>query len=164
MTFAGLPFEQPVINGRRIGFSGRRDGDGTGDNLALHSSLHARVDQAGAKLNRIDAPDDGAIRPAVEKDDTAGSPHLTLPRRTPAPQRGSNPSPPPPAPRPGFSRDATISRWDGLTVSKKAVEGHVTGIFRKLRIPDAKRFDRRVAAVLTYLQASGELASQRPFA
>ena len=50
-----------------------------------------------------------------------------------------------------------------LTVSKKAVEGHVTGIFRKLRIPDAKRFDRRVAAVLTYLQASGELASQGPF-
>ena len=49
-----------------------------------------------------------------------------------------------------------------LTVSKKAVEGHVTGIFRKLRIPDAKRFDRRVAAVLTYLQASGELASQGP--
>jgi hypothetical protein len=48
-------------------------------------------------------------------------------------------------------------------VSKKAVEGHVTGIFRKLRIPDAKRFDRRVAAVLTYLQASGELASQGPF-
>ena len=63
-----------------------------------------------------------------------------------------------------LARDATISRWDGLTVSKKAVEGHVTGIFRKLRIPDAKRFDRRVAAVLTYLQASGELASQRPFA
>jgi len=47
-----------------------------------------------------------------------------------------------------------------LAVSKKAVEGHVTSIFRKLRVPDAKRFDRRVAAVLTYLQACGELASQ----
>ena len=47
-----------------------------------------------------------------------------------------------------------------LTVSKKAVEGHVTGIFRKLQLPDAKAFYRRVAAVLTYLQASGELASQ----
>ena len=42
----------------------------------------------------------------------------------------------------------------------KAVEGHVTSIFRKLRVPDAKRFDRRVAAVLAYLQASGELAAQ----
>ena len=50
-----------------------------------------------------------------------------------------------------------------LMVSKKAVEGHVTGIFHKLRVPDGKRFDRRVAAVLTYLQASGELASQGPF-
>ena len=50
-----------------------------------------------------------------------------------------------------------------LAVSKKAVEGHVTGIFRKLQLPDAKAFDRRVTAVLTYLQASGELAGQGPF-
>jgi len=50
-----------------------------------------------------------------------------------------------------------------LTVSKKAVEGHVTSIFRKLRVPDAKRFDRRVTAVLAYLQASGELASKDGF-
>ena len=47
-----------------------------------------------------------------------------------------------------------------LAVSKKAVERHVTSIFRKLRVPDAERFDRRVAAVLAYLQASGELASK----
>lgn len=47
-----------------------------------------------------------------------------------------------------------------LAVSKKAVERHVTSIFRKLRVPDTKRFDRRVAAVLTYLHASGELAGQ----
>ncbi|MGA8729871.1 MAG: response regulator transcription factor, partial [Terracidiphilus sp.] len=60
----------------------------------------------------------------------------------------------------GYCNDEIARR---LTVSKKAVEGHVTGIFRKLRIPYAKRFDRRVAAVLTYLQASGELASQGPF-
>jgi len=60
----------------------------------------------------------------------------------------------------GYCNDEIARR---LTVSKKAVEGHVTGIFRKLRIPDAKRFDRRVAAVLTYLQASGELASQGTF-
>jgi len=60
----------------------------------------------------------------------------------------------------GYCNDEIAGR---LTVSKKAVEGHVTGIFRKLRVPDAKRFDRRVAAVLTYLQASGELASQEPF-
>lgn len=60
----------------------------------------------------------------------------------------------------GYCNDEIARR---LTISKKAVEGHVTGIFRKLRVPDAKRFDRRVAAVLTYLQASGELASQRPF-
>ena len=47
-----------------------------------------------------------------------------------------------------------------LAVSTKAVERHVTSIFRKLRMPDAKRFDRRVAAVLAYLHASGELASK----
>jgi DNA-binding NarL/FixJ family response regulator len=46
------------------------------------------------------------------------------------------------------------------SVSKKAVERHVTSIFRKLDLPDSKRFDRRVTAALTYLQASGELASQ----
>jgi DNA-binding NarL/FixJ family response regulator len=44
-------------------------------------------------------------------------------------------------------------------VSEKAVKRHVTGIFHKLRVPDAKRFGRRVAAVLAYLPASGELAS-----
>ena len=47
-----------------------------------------------------------------------------------------------------------------LSVSTKAVERHVTNIFRKLRVPDAKRFDRRVTAVLAYLQASGELANR----
>jgi len=45
-----------------------------------------------------------------------------------------------------------------LAVSQKAVERHVTSIFRKLRVPDSKRFDRRVTAVLTYLQAIGELS------
>jgi DNA-binding NarL/FixJ family response regulator len=49
-----------------------------------------------------------------------------------------------------------------LAVSQKAVERHVTGLFRKLRVPDSKRFDRRVAAVLTYLQAIGELTNQGP--
>ncbi len=63
-------------------------------------------------------------------------------------------------PRPCGGHDK--DRVHGRT-RRAAVEGHVTGIFRKLRIPDAKRFDRRVAAVLTYLQASGELASQGPF-
>jgi len=47
-----------------------------------------------------------------------------------------------------------------LAVSTKAVERHVTSIFRKLHVPDAKRFDRRVAAVLIYLQATGELVNQ----
>ena len=47
-----------------------------------------------------------------------------------------------------------------LAVSNKAVERHVTSIFRKLGVPDAKRFDRRVTAVLAYLQANGELASK----
>jgi DNA-binding NarL/FixJ family response regulator len=47
-----------------------------------------------------------------------------------------------------------------LGVSKKAVERHVTNIFRKLALPDSKRFDRRVTAALTYLQANGELTSQ----
>lgn len=49
-----------------------------------------------------------------------------------------------------------------LAVSKKAVERHVTSIFRKLRMPDAEHFDRRVTAVLTYLQANGELAAGLP--
>jgi DNA-binding NarL/FixJ family response regulator len=44
-----------------------------------------------------------------------------------------------------------------LSVSKKAVEGHVTSIFRKLRVSDSGRFDRRVTAVLTYLHSYGEL-------
>jgi len=47
-----------------------------------------------------------------------------------------------------------------LAVSKKAVERHVTSIFRKLSVPDAKRFDRRVTSVLAYLQANGDLANQ----
>jgi len=47
-----------------------------------------------------------------------------------------------------------------LAVSTKAVERHVTSIFRKLHVPDAKRYDRRVTAVLTYLQATGELVNQ----
>jgi len=47
-----------------------------------------------------------------------------------------------------------------LALSKKSVERHVTSIFRKLRLPDAKNFDRRVTAVLAYLQANGELASK----
>ncbi len=50
-----------------------------------------------------------------------------------------------------------------LALSKKSVERHVSSIFRKLRLPDAKRFDRRVTAVLAYLQANGELASKNGF-
>jgi len=46
-----------------------------------------------------------------------------------------------------------------LAVSKKAVERHVTSIFRKLRVGDAKHVDRRVAAVLGYLEGMGELTS-----
>jgi len=51
-----------------------------------------------------------------------------------------------------------------LATSTKTVERHVTSIFRKLHVPDSKRFDRRVTAVLTYLQASGELSNQTGFA
>jgi len=47
-----------------------------------------------------------------------------------------------------------------LATSTKTVERHVTSIFRKLHAPDAKRFDRRVTAVLIYLQATGELVNQ----
>ena len=41
-------------------------------------------------------------------------------------------------------------------VSKKSVQGRVTSIFRKLRVPDAKRLSARVTAVLAsaYLQAN----------
>jgi DNA-binding NarL/FixJ family response regulator len=48
-----------------------------------------------------------------------------------------------------------------LALSKKSVERHVTSIFRKLRLPDAKRYDRRVTAVLTYLQANGRTRQQQ---
>jgi len=44
-----------------------------------------------------------------------------------------------------------------LSVSEKGIEKHVTSIFRKLRVPDSKRVDRRVTAVLVYQQAIGEL-------
>jgi len=44
-----------------------------------------------------------------------------------------------------------------IGVSKKAVEGHVTSIFRKLHSANSKRFDRRVTSALIYLQAMGEL-------
>ena len=47
-----------------------------------------------------------------------------------------------------------------LALSKKSVERHVTSIFRKLRLPDGKNFDRRVTAVLAYLQANGELVGK----
>jgi DNA-binding NarL/FixJ family response regulator len=43
-----------------------------------------------------------------------------------------------------------------LSVSKKAIESHLTSIFRKLHA-SGPRFDRRVMAVLTYQQAYGEL-------
>jgi DNA-binding NarL/FixJ family response regulator len=49
-----------------------------------------------------------------------------------------------------------------LSVSKKAIESHVSSIFRKLRMPDSKGFDRRVTAVLTYLHAYGELTHPAP--
>ena len=47
-----------------------------------------------------------------------------------------------------------------LTVSSKAVERHITSIFRKLHVPNSKRIDRRLTAALIYLQAIGELTSQ----
>ncbi len=46
-----------------------------------------------------------------------------------------------------------------LAVSEKGVEKHVTSIFRKLSVPESKRVDRRVTAVLAYLQAIGELST-----
>jgi len=49
-----------------------------------------------------------------------------------------------------------------LSVSKKAIESHVTSIFRKLHASDPKRFDRRVTAVLTYQQAYGDLGHLVP--
>jgi DNA-binding NarL/FixJ family response regulator len=42
-----------------------------------------------------------------------------------------------------------------LSISTKAVERHVTNIFRKLREFDPERFDPRVAAVVAYLDAFG---------
>ncbi len=47
-----------------------------------------------------------------------------------------------------------------LAISKKAVERHITSIFRKLRVGDAKRVDRRVTAVLCYLEGMGDLTNQ----
>ncbi|HET6951234.1 MAG TPA: response regulator transcription factor [Acidimicrobiales bacterium] len=42
-----------------------------------------------------------------------------------------------------------------LSVSVKAVESHATSIFRKLGVTDQQRFDRRVAAVIAYLETFG---------
>lgn len=44
---------------------------------------------------------------------------------------------------------------EDLSISVKAVESHATSIFRKLRTTDHKRFDRRVAAVIAYLETFG---------
>jgi len=46
---------------------------------------------------------------------------------------------------------------ENLSISVKAVESHATSIFRKLRTTDHKRFDRRVAAVIAYLETFGGL-------
>jgi DNA-binding NarL/FixJ family response regulator len=50
-------------------------------------------------------------------------------------------------------RNAGIA--EDLSISVKAVERHVTSIFRKLRVPDPERFDSRVAAVVAYLDTFG---------
>jgi DNA-binding NarL/FixJ family response regulator len=42
-----------------------------------------------------------------------------------------------------------------LFISVKAVERHVSNIYRKLHDVDAKRFDPRVAAVVAYLDTFG---------
>jgi DNA-binding NarL/FixJ family response regulator len=48
-----------------------------------------------------------------------------------------------------------------LSASKKAIESHLTSIFRKLHASDP-RIDRRVTAVLTYQHAYGELGYPVP--
>jgi hypothetical protein len=40
-----------------------------------------------------------------------------------------------------------------LVVTKRAVEKHITSIFRKLPLPDAPRHDRRVLAALAFLES-----------
>lgn len=52
----------------------------------------------------------------------------------------------------GFSNRVVA---DSLSISVKAVERHVTSIFRKLGDIDPKQFDRRVAAVICYVDAFG---------
>jgi DNA-binding NarL/FixJ family response regulator len=42
---------------------------------------------------------------------------------------------------------------ENLSISVKAVERHATSIFRKLGVTDHRRVDRRVAAVVAYLDA-----------
>jgi DNA-binding NarL/FixJ family response regulator len=44
---------------------------------------------------------------------------------------------------------------ENLSISVKAVESHATSIFRKLGVTDQKRVDRRVAAVIAYLETFG---------
>ena len=46
---------------------------------------------------------------------------------------------------------------EDLSISTKAVERHVTNIFRKLREFDRERFDPRVAAVVAYIDAFGSV-------
>jgi DNA-binding NarL/FixJ family response regulator len=46
---------------------------------------------------------------------------------------------------------------ENLSISTKAVERHVTNIFRKLREFDPERFDPRVAAVVAYIDSFGSV-------
>jgi DNA-binding NarL/FixJ family response regulator len=50
---------------------------------------------------------------------------------------------------------------EDLSISTKAVERHVTNIFRKLREFDPERFDPRVAAVVAYLDSFGSLRNAK---
>jgi hypothetical protein len=40
-------------------------------------------------------------------------------------------------------------------MSERAVEKHITSVFQKLRLSDEGDLNRRVSAVLAYLQAKG---------
>lgn len=44
---------------------------------------------------------------------------------------------------------------ENLSISVKAVESHATSIFRKLGVTDHRRVDRRVAAVMAYVETFG---------
>ena len=81
------------------------------------------------------------------------------------PERGHEPSPERLAALTDREREVLAAMAAGLSnaaiartlyMSERAVEKHITSVFQKLRLSDEGDLNRRVSAVLAYLQAKGD--------